>query len=41
MAEKITDRESKNTNATNGFGVSSSAAVSATLTNHFTFSKQS
>ena len=41
MAEKTTDRESKNTNATGGFGVSSSAAVSATLTNHFTFSKQS
>ena len=38
IAEKTTERESKNTNATlrtGGFGVTSSAAQSATLTNHF------
>lgn len=38
IADKTTERESKNTNATmrtGGVGVSSSAAASATLTAHF------
>ena len=40
IAEKTTERESKNTNRTGGFGASSSGAA-ATSGAQFTFSKQS